>query len=133
MIPETAGHGTDPRTSAPASATAMLQALVQVLTAEVRAGVEHQVRAIVRDEMRRGSGTEAQYVPPGVAAAMLGCSGATLRRYVKRGLLRRYHRGRIAVAELHALMESGGPPPPSDLASERARRATARVKGEPSR
>ena len=124
------GHGTDPRTPAPASVSrVLLEAAAAIAVLEQRvAALEERAR------QAPSSAPEAEWVSPSVAATVAGVSPATLRRWRAQGLLAVGRRRRVNVRELRRLMAGeGGPPPVADLASARARRAAARVKGGPSR
>lgn len=113
------------------SSTILLQGLVQALVADAIAGLEERVRAIVREELRRGRATEAEWISSSQAAALAGVSPATIRRWRTEGKLTKAQRGRVNVAELRALMARGDDAPavPSDFAAARAKRIAGQLRG----
>jgi predicted ATPase len=112
------------------STGALVQALVTALAADVLAGVDERVRAVVREEMRRGAAVEAEWVSTKQAAALTGYGASTIRRWKATRVLTPGRGGRVNLAQLRAVVANGGAPAPArpgDLAAERARRLAATI------
>ena len=70
------------------------------------AAIESCVRKVVREELRCAPGA-AEYVAVQAAADRIDVAPATIREWINRGKLKRYHAGRelrVKVAELEALV-----------------------------